>query len=96
MSTYILAFRGRPDRMGGPEQEAAWGRWFGEIGPRVVGSGSRLGRVTTVGKANAEMVMTGYTLIEADSHEAAVEVANGCPGLTNGGAVEVGETIPSP
>ena len=95
MPTYVLAFRGQQDRAAGAEQEAAWGRWFGEIGPRVVDSGNRLGRATMVGEASAEMVMTGYTLIEADSYEAAVEVAKGCPGLNNGGAVEVGETIPS-
>ena len=94
MSTYVLAFRGQQDRMGGAEQEAAWGRWFGEIGPRIVDAGNRVGRATMVGEADAEMVITGYTLIEADSHEAAIEVAKGCPGLNNGGAVEVGETIP--
>ena len=38
--------------------------------------------------------MTGYTLIEADSLDAAAGLAGGCPVLKHGGTVEVGETIP--
>ncbi len=95
MSNYVLAFRGESDRAPDAEQEAAWGRWFGEIGDSIVEFGNRVGRATTLGETAPGTVLTGYTLIKADSYDAAVALAKGCPGLAHGGAVEVGETVPS-
>jgi hypothetical protein len=37
--------------------------------------------------------VTGYSIIEADSLDAAVELVKGCPILQSGGSVEVGETF---
>jgi hypothetical protein len=95
VSNYVLSFRGRSDRASDPAQEAAWGRWFGEIGASIVDFGNRVGRATTLGEAATNTVLTGYLLIQADSYDAALAVAKGCPGLAQGGAVEVGETVPS-
>ncbi len=95
MRNYVLSFRGKSDRASDPEQEAAWGQWFGEIGGSIVGFGNRVGRATTLGETPPNTVLTGYLLIQADSYDAAVAVAKGCPGLALGGAVEVGETVPS-
>ncbi|MFZ0090137.1 MAG: hypothetical protein WAL63_11560 [Solirubrobacteraceae bacterium] len=95
MSNYVLSFRGRSDRAADPEQEAAWGQWFGEIGASIVDPGNRVGRTAALGETGPGTVLTGYTLIQADSYEAAVALAKGCPGLAHGGAVEVGQTIPT-
>jgi hypothetical protein len=95
VSTYVLSFRGKSDRTSDPDQEAAWGQWFGEIGASIVDFGNRVGRATTLGEAAPNTVLTGYVLIRADSYDAAVAVAKGCPGLAHGGSVEVGETVPS-
>lgn len=96
MSTYVLSFRGQSDRASDPEQEAAWGQWFGEIGASIVDFGNRVGRATTLGDNSASTVLTGYVLVKADSYDAAVALATGCPGLAHGGAVEVGETVATP
>ena len=37
--------------------------------------------------------MTGYSVVVADSLDAAVEIAKGCPHLAANGRVEVYETI---
>ena len=37
--------------------------------------------------------LSGYSLLEADSLDAAVEMAKGCPILTSGGSVEVCQAI---
>jgi hypothetical protein len=37
--------------------------------------------------------LSGYSLIEADSLDAAVQFAKGCPVLADGGSVEVAEAI---
>jgi len=39
--------------------------------------------------------LSGYVVIDADTLDAAASIAQGCPGLTMGGRVEVGETVPS-
>ena len=98
MSKYVLAFRGPSDRKATAEQEAAWGNWFQELGSTVVDFGSRVGQVSALGEVgagagNGRNVLTGYVLIEAKDLEAAVAVAKGCPGLSYGGGVEVGETV---
>ncbi len=95
MSHYVLSFRGRSDRTADHAQEVAWGEWFGEIGSSIVDPGNRVGRATALGETGPGTVLTGYTLIQADSYDAAVALAKGCPGLAHGGAVEVGETIPA-
>ncbi len=95
MSNYVLSFRGKSDQVSDPEQEAAWGQWFGEIGASIVDFGNRVSRATTLGETAPSTVLTGYMLIKADSYDAAVAVAKDCPGLARGGAVEVGETVPN-
>jgi hypothetical protein len=94
MSSYVLSFRGRSDRAITADEEAAWGQWFQEIGGSVADFGHRVGRVTALGSTGAGSdVLTGYVLINAADLEAAATIAKGCPGLQQGGGVEVGETI---
>ena len=100
MSKYVMAFRGQADRTTSDDNEAAWGKWFQEIGVHVVDFGNRVGQVRAVGDGTgtgAERdVLTGYVIITANNLDAAVTVAQGCPGLGSGGAVEVGEIIANP
>jgi hypothetical protein len=48
------------------------------------------GRVSDGGGVNP---VTGYSVIEAPSLEAAVQMAKNCPIMASGGSVEVGETF---
>lgn len=95
MSKYVLSFRADGGRKATPDQEAAWGQWFQEIGSTIADFGSRVGQVRSLGNGGAKggNVLAGYVVINADSIDDAVTVANGCPGLQYGGAVEVGETV---
>lgn len=93
MSTFILTFRGATDRNLSEAEGAAWMAWFGELGSAVVDPGSRVGATGTLGDAESASAVTGYTIIQADDLETAVALANGCPGLSQGGGVEVGELI---
>ncbi|MDQ6782770.1 MAG: YciI family protein [Actinomycetota bacterium] len=97
MANYVYSFRGDPNRQGSPDQEAAWGRWLGEIGANIVDAGNRVGRSTRLGAGGADpaTVLGGYIVISADDFDAAVNLAKGCPGLAHGGAIEVGETVPA-
>jgi hypothetical protein len=100
MSKYLLVYRGG----GMPETAeaqakvmAAWGDWFGRLGGAVADPGNPTsaartvapdGRVSTDGAPS----ISGYTIITADSLDAAVTAAKGCPVLASGATIEVLET----
>jgi hypothetical protein len=102
MATYLLTYHGG----GMPETEEeqqrvlqAWTDWYGQIGAAVTDPGNPVGRsmsvnpdgsVTEGGGANP---VSGYTLVTADSLDAAVDMAKGSPVLQSGGTVEIGETF---
>lgn len=102
MANYLLAYHGG----GMPEAEeqrakvmAEWGQWFGALGPALVDGGNPVSRTSTItpsgsvsagGGANP---VTGYSVIKADTMEAAVQMAQGCPLLESGGSIEVAETF---
>lgn len=107
MPKYVLAYHQNAGTQGGmPESEEemaavmkAWEGWFGTIGPSLVDGGNPIsmaktvhsdGSVTDGGGTNP---LTGYSLVNADDIDAAVELAKGCPVLANDGNVEVAEAI---
>lgn len=98
MSKYVLAFRAQPGGASSPEQEQAWGAWFGELGSTVTG-GDRVGATRMIAAENGgqrgSSALSGYIVIEAPDLDAAAKIAEGCPGLAHGTDVEVGEVIPS-
>lgn len=76
-----------------------WGRWFAGMGAAVVDGGNPVGRSATVladksvvahGGANPT---TGYSIVQAESLEAALVMAKGCPILAGNGSVEVAPLI---
>ena len=99
MSKYVLAFRGQPGRTPAPEEEQAWGAWFGKLGPAIADTGNRVGATRTLLAARrgepGRAVLTGYVVVDAADLDAAATLAAGCPGLADGVDVEVAEVIPS-
>jgi hypothetical protein len=103
MASYLLTYHGAGG-MAQSEAEiaesmAVWGRWFEELGSALVDGGkpaaatrviSSDGTVTDGGPGSP----TGYTVLRADSHDAAVELARGCPVLKGTGTmIEVTELL---
>jgi len=96
MPKYVFAFRNDPDRAATPGEEEAWGAWFGELGGAVADFGNRVSRATMVGANGSSPypdALSGYVVVNADSVDSAVQLAQGCPGLRAGGQVEVGEIL---
>jgi hypothetical protein len=101
MTNYVLVYSGGSI----PETEeersavmAAWGAWYGNLGQAVVDGGNPFGPSTSVASdgsitQGAPSALTGYTVISADSLDAATEHARSCPVLTSGGRVDVYETF---
>lgn len=94
MSAFVLAFRNDPTVNATEEQLAAWGAWFEELGSAVTDMGSRVGATKLLGASAGANTLSGYSVIDAADLAAATALAEGCPGLTYGGSVEVGEVIP--
>jgi len=94
MPSYVLTFRGHPERTIEQAEEAAWGQWFKQIGGSIVEPGNRVATSRALGDGQGKTVVTGYTVIAADNLDAAVALAKGCPGLAHDGGVEVSEIMP--
>jgi len=93
MSAFVLAFRNDPAVNATEEEVAAWGTWFRELGPAVTDMGSRVGATNLLGSSAGANALSGYVLVDATDLTAATALAEGCPGLSYGGSVEVGELI---
>ncbi len=78
-----------------------WTNWFNRLGSAVVDQGNpftpvakRIAKNGRVSKVGAGAMAGGYTIIRADSLDAAVELAKGCPVLKGGSNIAVFETFP--
>ena len=98
MNNYLFAYRGGGMAQTDAEREAAmaaWGAWFGGLGDAIVDPGNPFGPSTSVGAGGAAGAeLSGYSVIKADSIDAAAGLVDGCPVLAHGGSVDVYETIP--
>ena len=82
----------------GEKVMAAWMSWLGGMGDAVADGGNPAGPSKTVsaggvsdgGGANP---VSGYTLVNADDIDQAVNMAKGCPIIAAGGSVEVAEAV---
>jgi hypothetical protein len=79
----------------GAKVMAAWQSWYGSMGDAVVDGGAPVGMSQTVTASGVtdnggSNPLSGYTVVKADTIEAACELAKGCPILDGGnGTVEV-------
>ncbi len=100
MANYLLAYTGGGMAATEAEREAAmaaWGTWFGKLGPAVVEAGNPVGASTSVTASGsngaASSGLTGFSVIKADSLDAAAALVGDCPIIAGGGKVDVYETI---
>ena len=90
MNTYLLVHRHPEDYIGTADTAAAWETWFNQLGSHLVDLGNPVFDRTPVGACGTPLPLGGYTLVTADDFAEAVELANGCPIVEEGGGVEVG------
>ncbi|MCY0146386.1 YciI family protein [Hoeflea sp. G2-23] len=100
MPEFVFAYHGgkKPETPeAGAKAMEEWGAWFAGMGDAVVNPGNPVGQSWTVsstgithdGGANP---LSGFTVVKADSMEAAAEMAKGCP-ILDGGSIEVAQVI---
>jgi hypothetical protein len=79
----------------------AWMAWGEAHGRAIVDGGAPLGKTKRVGKdgiADIKNAITGYTIVTAESHEAAARMFEGHPhfAVFPGDSVEIMECLPIP
>jgi hypothetical protein len=106
MAKFMLLYRGpaTPAEQMSPEQSAqvmqAWGTWMGKVGDAIVDGGTPFGERTAVhgdGSSSSGSDLNGYTVVEAESLEAARALCDGHPFLsdaTQAFSVEIYECVP--
>jgi hypothetical protein len=103
MSNFVLVYTGgsRPaSEAEGKKVMEAWGAWFGKLGDKVVDPGNPFGADAktlsngSVHDGASGIPATGYSILKADSLNAATEIAQGCPLLQAGGKITVYEVTP--
>lgn len=107
MAKYLVLYRSKvsaAEQMEGASPEdsqagmEAWMQWAGKVGDAMADMGSPLQTVATVGGSNAEAYIGGFSILEADSADAAKALVDGHPHLMSPGdpSIEVLEFLPIP
>ncbi len=101
MAQFIITYLGgnppsTPDE--GKQHFAKYKTWLGDLGHKVISPANPFKDTHTINpdgtvKPVSSTQMSGYTIIEADSIDHALELAKGCPFLEIGGSLEVSELV---
>lgn len=99
MAKYMLIYTGGMGMAASPEDQQKimgdWGAWYGAMGAAIVDGGAPFGEAKNVGcdgVADGPLTQdppTGYTVIEAESLDAAAAACANHPHITHGGHVQV-------
>ena len=104
MPQYIITYLGG-DQPSSPEEGnqhfAKYKAWLSSLGDSAVSPANPFKNTSTVNSdgtvtTGSATSMSGYTIIEADSMETALEIARACPFLDIGGSLEVSELMQMP
>jgi hypothetical protein len=104
MSRYLMVYLGGEQPSSpeaGQQHFARYMDWLAALGDAAVSPANPLKDTCTVNPdgsvtGGGATTMSGYTVVEADSMEAAVSMAKACPFLEIGGSLEVSELLEMP
>ena len=104
MPQYLIVYLGG-DQPSSPEEGnqhfSKYMDWLSSLGDAAVSPANPLKNTSTVSPdgtvtAGGNTTMSGYTVIEADSMDAALSMAKACPFLDINGSLEVSEIVEMP
>jgi hypothetical protein len=90
----MFSFRAPTDYQPGDVSPAEWMSYFDGVRSNLEDLGNPIFSRRSVGETGTSTELSGYSVISAGSLEQALELAAGCPLITLGGGVEVGEITP--
>ena len=107
MAKFLFVYRSSADQeqhQPSPEQMqqvmARWGQWFQKVGAAIVDGGDGLLPTGKTVKGNsvtdgpfieAKELVGGFSILQAENYDEAVELAKSCPVIEQGGTVEIRE-----
>ncbi len=104
MPQYVIVYLGgnqpsSPEE--GKQQMSEYMDWLSSLGDSAVSPANPLKNTNTINPdgtvtPGSTTTMSGYTIIEVDSMEAALSIAQACPFLDIGGSLEVSELMELP
>ncbi len=104
MTQYIIVYLGgnqpsSPEE--GKQHMSKYRAWLSSLGDSAVSPANPLRNTSTVNSdgtvtTGSSTSMSGFTIIDVDSMEAALLIAKGCPFLDIGGSLEVSELMQMP
>ena len=104
MSQYVIVYLGgnppsSPEE--GQQHMSKYMDWLSSLGESAVSPANPLTDTRTVNSdgtvaTGGKTTMSGYTIIEADTMDAALSIAKTCPFLETGGSLEVSELMEMP
>ena len=101
MAQFMITYLGG-DKPASPEEGqqhmAKYMAWLSSLGESAVSPANPLKNTTIVNSdgsvtSGSKTSMSGYTIVEADSMDAALAIAKACPFLEIGGSLEVSELV---
>ncbi len=104
MTQYIITYLGG-DQPSSPEEGqqhfAKYKDWLASLGDSAISPANPLKNTNTINSdgtitTGSTTSMSGYTIVEAESMEAALQMAKACPFLDIGGSLEVSELMQMP
>ena len=104
MNNFLLVFTGGSMAETEEEQKLvmkAWAKWYEELGDHLVDEGNPTGPVAKtihsdgmVHDGSEGLMITGYSMLKAESLDQAVDLAKGCPVLEGDSSITVHEIFP--
>jgi len=108
MPRFMMVYKGEATDMSNMTEEEAgavmakWAVWIEDVGPALADIGTPLGpgfSLVDDGTTGTPVSLTGYSIVEADDMDAAVQLADGHPYLSEGKgdyAIDLYEMMPVP
>ena len=100
MNDYVFVYRGGKafeSREDGAKHMEKWGAWVNGLGDASVNRGTpfKASKIVSAGGVSDSGTdpLTGYSIVKADSMDAATAMAKACPHLDIGGSIVVSETM---
>ena len=104
MAQYLIVYLGG-DKPSSPEEGkqhfSKYMEWLASLGDSVVSPANPLKNTSTVNPDGSvsdggRTTMSGFTIVEAESMQAALPMAQSCPFLEIGGSLEISELMQMP
>lgn len=100
MPNFVFAYHGSKRPKNGADHMARWKAWVGGLGGALVNPGLPLGKSKTVSgdgvtDGGGPNPLAGFSVVKADTMDAALALTKGCPHLDIG-TIEVAEAMDMP